>query len=188
MGQPHPDRVWWLRRLGSWVRSSGAGPAPTGCRSPSGRRCRWQRPHAAPRREPSPVRDTPHVYVTRRTYDRADDVVTLTCMGGPEYPLHHPVYMSAMRPSPEAVAGDGRGGAAVRAAGSAARPAVRLSVARADGLQRQGSPRGRRSSSPPEASPQPRLQGVGFLPSIYGGHRLARLLAGQTWRPASSTR
>ena len=32
--------------------------------------------------------DTAYVYVTRRTYDRADDTVTLTCMGGPEYPFH----------------------------------------------------------------------------------------------------
>jgi glycine/D-amino acid oxidase-like deaminating enzyme len=28
--------------------------------------------------------ETPYVYVTRRTYDRAADSVTLTCMGGPE--------------------------------------------------------------------------------------------------------
>ena len=27
--------------------------------------------------------DTAYVYVTRRTYDRADDTVTLTCMGDP---------------------------------------------------------------------------------------------------------
>jgi hypothetical protein len=33
---------------------------------------------------------TPYVYVTRRTYDRADDAVTLTCMGGPEWPIDHP--------------------------------------------------------------------------------------------------
>ena len=31
--------------------------------------------------------DTPYVYVTRRTYDRADASVTLTCMGGPEHPI-----------------------------------------------------------------------------------------------------
>ena len=36
--------------------------------------------------------DTPYVYVTRRTYDRAADTVTLTCMGGPEHPFHEPIY------------------------------------------------------------------------------------------------
>ena len=36
--------------------------------------------------------DNPYVYVTRRTYDRADDAVTFTCMGGPEYPFLEPVY------------------------------------------------------------------------------------------------
>ena len=40
-----------------------------------------------------------YVYVTRRTYDRADDVVTLTCMGGPEYPFHEPVT-TPTSPSP----------------------------------------------------------------------------------------
>ena len=34
----------------------------------------------------------PYVYVTRRTYDRPGDTVTLTCMGGPEYPFHEAVY------------------------------------------------------------------------------------------------
>ena len=36
--------------------------------------------------------DNAYVYVTRRTYDRPGDVVTLTCMGGPEYPFREPVY------------------------------------------------------------------------------------------------
>ncbi len=31
--------------------------------------------------------DRAYVYVTRRTYDRTDDTVTLTCMGGPEISL-----------------------------------------------------------------------------------------------------
>ena len=29
-----------------------------------------------------------YVYITRRTYDRTDGAVTLTCMGGPENALH----------------------------------------------------------------------------------------------------
>ena len=36
--------------------------------------------------------DTPYVYVTRRTYDRPDAIVTLTCMGGPEHPIEGAVY------------------------------------------------------------------------------------------------
>lgn len=32
--------------------------------------------------------DTAYAYVTRRSYDRAADTVTLICMGGPEYPFH----------------------------------------------------------------------------------------------------
>src|SRR4029078_1719744 len=35
---------------------------------------------------------TAYVYVARRTYDRPDDTVTLTCMGGPEYPFHGEAY------------------------------------------------------------------------------------------------
>src|SRR4051812_1827574 len=36
--------------------------------------------------------NTAYVYVTRRTYDRADDTVTLTCMGGPEFPFQGGAY------------------------------------------------------------------------------------------------
>ena len=36
--------------------------------------------------------DTPYVYVTRRTYDRPEETVTLTCMGGPEYPVDPSTY------------------------------------------------------------------------------------------------
>jgi glycine/D-amino acid oxidase-like deaminating enzyme len=35
---------------------------------------------------------TPYAYVTRRTYDLDGGTVTLTCMGGPEYNFHDPVY------------------------------------------------------------------------------------------------
>jgi hypothetical protein len=41
-------------------------------------------------------RDTAHVYVTRRTYDRPGDTVTLTCMGGPEYPSTSPSMTPAL--------------------------------------------------------------------------------------------
>src|SRR5262249_19292791 len=34
----------------------------------------------------------PYVYVTRRTYDRVDDVVMLTCLGGPDYRIEPESY------------------------------------------------------------------------------------------------
>ena len=99
-----------------------------------------------------------YVYVTRRTYDRPDDVVTLTCMGGPEYPFHEPVY-DPDEPFPGGSARrDGRGGAAVRQRRTPARAAIRLPLARPDGLQRQRDPRHRSPSPAPEPAVQPRLQ------------------------------
>ncbi len=48
-----------------------------------------QRPPAAMSYIRNPVIGGPvaYVYVTRRTYDRPHDTVTLSCMGGPEYPF-----------------------------------------------------------------------------------------------------
>jgi hypothetical protein len=42
--------------------------------------------------------DTPYVYVTRRTYDRSDGAATLTCMGGPEWPIEGPWVRDAPFP------------------------------------------------------------------------------------------
>ena len=51
-------------------------------------------------RNPTIGGDTAYVYVTRRTYDRPDDTVTLTCMGGPEYPLRGPRTPTTPFPGP----------------------------------------------------------------------------------------
>ena len=128
--------------------------------------------------------DTPYVYVTRRTYDRPADTVTLTCMGGPEHPFDGTAYR---RDSPfpgdllQAIDQE------VRPFAQPARPPGRpydfhwhgLMGYNAGGLRVVGAHRR-----------HPRLlfnlgcNGVGFLPSIYGGHRLAQLLAGQPLAPS----
>jgi glycine/D-amino acid oxidase-like deaminating enzyme len=128
--------------------------------------------------------DTPYVYVTRRTYDRADDTVTLTCMGGPEYPVHESEYHRDA-PFP---------GALLRDLDDKARPLAQPTRARGrpydyqwHGLMGYNDSGIRVVGAHPR---HPRLlynlgcNGVGFLPSIHGGHRIARLLAGD--RPAAS--
>jgi glycine/D-amino acid oxidase-like deaminating enzyme len=122
--------------------------------------------------------ENPYVYVTRRTYDRPDDVVTLTCMGGPEHPFHEPVY-DAGAPFPGELlrAMDEQ----VRPFAQPARPAGRPYDFHWHGLMGYNDS-GIRVVG---AHPQHRsllynlgCNGVGFLPSIYGGHRLGQLLAG----------
>jgi glycine/D-amino acid oxidase-like deaminating enzyme len=127
--------------------------------------------------------DKPYVYVTRRTYDRAQDTVTLTCMGGPEYPFHESVYdPDSLFPCGMLAAMDDEVRPFAQPARSAGKPydfqwhglmGYNDSGIRVVGAHRQ----------------QPRLlynlgcNGVGFLPSIYGGHRLSRLLAGDELAP-----
>jgi len=122
--------------------------------------------------------DTPYVYVTRRTYDRADDTVTLTCMGGPEYPFDEPLYHRDA-PFP---------GGLLQALDDEARPFAQ--PARPPGLPYDfhwHGLMGYNDGGIRVVGAHPRHQrllynlgcnGVGFLPSIYGGHRLAQLLAG----------
>ena len=128
--------------------------------------------------------ETPYVYVTRRTYDRQEDTVTLTCMGGPEYPFHDPVYE---RESPF----PGRLLAAmdeeVRPFAQPARPPGLPYDFHWHGLMGYNDCGIRIVGAHPRHN---RLlynlgcNGVGFLPSIYGGHRVARILAGEN--PARS--
>jgi glycine/D-amino acid oxidase-like deaminating enzyme len=123
--------------------------------------------------------DVPYVYVTRRTYDRADDVVTLTCMGGPEYPIAGGVYV---RDAPFA-------GSMLTAMDETIRPFAQRQ-------RRPGRPYEFHWHGPMGYNDggirvigsdrrYPRLlynlgcNGVGFLPSTYGGRRIARLLAGE---------
>jgi glycine/D-amino acid oxidase-like deaminating enzyme len=122
--------------------------------------------------------ETPYVYVTRRTYDRAADSVTLTCMGGPEHPFHEPIY-DRDAPFP---------GDVLQALDDDVRPfaqPTRLPGRPYDfhwhGLM------GYNDSGIRVVGAHPRYRrllynlgcnGVGFLPSVYGGNRIAQLLAG----------
>jgi glycine/D-amino acid oxidase-like deaminating enzyme len=122
--------------------------------------------------------ETPYVYITRRTYDRAADTVTLTCMGGPEYPFHDPVYdREAAFPGDLLQTLDEE----VRPFAQPGRPPGRPYDFQWHGLM------GYNDSGLRVVGAHPRHQrllynlgcnGVGFLPSIYGGHRIAQLLAG----------
>jgi glycine/D-amino acid oxidase-like deaminating enzyme len=127
---------------------------------------------------------SPYVYVTRRTYDRAEDTVTLTCMGGPEYPFHEPVY-DRDGPFPGALlqAMDEE----VRPYAQPGRPPGRAYDFHWHGLMGYNDGGVRVVGRHPRSH---RLlynlgcNGVGFLPSIYGGHRVARLLAGDHLGPS----
>ena len=124
--------------------------------------------------------ETPYVYVTRRTYDRAAGApVTLTCMGGPEHPFHEPSY-DRESPFP---------GGLLQALDEQARPFAqpgRLPGRPYDfhwhGLMGYNDGGLRVVGAHPRCG---RLlynlgcNGVGFLPSIHGGNRIARLLTGQ---------
>ena len=127
--------------------------------------------------------DVPYVYVTRRTYDRADGAVTLTCMGGPEYPWRETYDREAAFP-----------GALLRELDVEVRPFAqpkRPAGAPYDfhwhglmgyndcGTRIVGHHRCR-----PALLYNLGCNGVGFLPSIYGGERVARLLAGEELGPS----
>jgi glycine/D-amino acid oxidase-like deaminating enzyme len=126
----------------------------------------------------------PYVYVTRRTYDRPHDTVTLTCMGGPEYPFHDSVYdREAPFPGELLAAMDDE----VRPFAQPARPAREPYDFHWHGLM------GYNDSGVRVVGAHPRHErllynlgcnGVGFLPSIHGADRVARLLAGERLEPS----
>jgi len=128
--------------------------------------------------------DVAYVYVTRRTYDRAAGTVTLTCMGGPEEIFREPVYESdSIFPGSLLEEMDEK----VRPFAQPARPPGRPYDFHWHGLM------GYNTSGIRVVGPHPRhrrllynlgCNGVGFLPSIHGGHRVAQLLAGH--EPAAS--
>jgi glycine/D-amino acid oxidase-like deaminating enzyme len=126
---------------------------------------------------------TPYVYVTRRTYDRPHDTVTLTCMGGPEWALDHP--WAADEPFPGELLAHMDD--VVRPYAQPRRPARRPYDFQWHGLM--GYMPGMVRVIGPHARHPALLynlgcNGVGFLPSIYGGQRISRLLAGESLRPS----
>jgi glycine/D-amino acid oxidase-like deaminating enzyme len=122
--------------------------------------------------------EAPYVYITRRTYDRPGGAVTLTCMGGPEWP-HDGVY-DPWAPFPGALLDvlDSE----VRAYAQRARPAGQPYdfhwhglMGYMDGMVRVIGPHPGRPSLLYNLG----CNGVGFLPSIHGGRQIARLLGGE---------
>jgi glycine/D-amino acid oxidase-like deaminating enzyme len=126
--------------------------------------------------------DTPYVYVTRRTYDRADGTVTLTCMGGPEHPTE---TYDARRPFPGPLL-TGMD-ATIRPFAQPARPRGLPYDFQWHGLMGYSEGMVRVVGAHPR---HPALlynlgcNGVGFLPSIAGGQRIARVLAGERLGPS----
>jgi glycine/D-amino acid oxidase-like deaminating enzyme len=127
--------------------------------------------------------DTPYFYVTRRTYDRSDDVVTLTCMGGPEWPIEGPWE----RDLPFAGALLDHMDEHIRPFAQPRRPpglpydfAWHGLMGYSQGLIRVVG----RHPTHPKVLYNFGCNGIGFLPSIYGGHRVAKLLAGRDVPPS----
>jgi glycine/D-amino acid oxidase-like deaminating enzyme len=128
--------------------------------------------------------ETAYVYVTRRTYDRAGGPVMLTCMGGPEHPRNEPTYdRDALFPATLLEELDRE----VRPFAQAARAPGRPFEFHWHGLMGYNDSGIRVIGAHPH---HPRLlynlgcNGVGFLPSIHGGQRIARLLAGDDPGPS----
>jgi glycine/D-amino acid oxidase-like deaminating enzyme len=145
-----------------------------------------QRPPAAMSYIRNPVIGGPvaYVYVTRRTYDRPHDTVTLSCMGGPEYPFHEPVYDRDGRfPGDLLTEMDEQ----VRPFAQPTRPPGQPYDYHWHGLMGYNDSGVRVVGVHPL---HPRLlynlgcNGVGFLPSICGADRLARRLAGEHLEPS----
>ncbi len=126
----------------------------------------------------------PYAYVTRRTYDRAGDTVTLTCMGGPEYHGAEGEY-ELDAPFP---------GSLLETMDTLVRPLAqpRRAAGQPYDFHWHG-PMGYNDSGVRVVGAHPRAgrllynlgcNGVGFLPSIHGGNRIARLLGGGSLSPS----
>jgi glycine/D-amino acid oxidase-like deaminating enzyme len=127
--------------------------------------------------------DTPYVYVTRRAYDRPDGTVTLTCMGGPEHPIDAPWEREGDFPGTVLTYMDEY----IRPFAQPARPPGRPYdfqwrglMGYMDGMVRVIGAHPRH----PELLYNLGCNGVGFLPSICGGQRVARILAGEDLPPS----
>ena len=127
---------------------------------------------------------TPYVYVTRRTYDRLPEpAATLTCMGGPEWPIEGTWSDALPFPGPLLSEMD----QAVRPLAQSARPPGLPYDFQWHGLMGYMDGRVRVIGAHPD---HPALlynlgcNGVGFLPSIHGGRQIGRLLAGEALPPS----
>ena len=127
---------------------------------------------------------TPYVYVTRRPYGPRTEPVTLTCIGGPEAALGDRATYMPDAAFPAAIIDEIDNDIvplvdSTRTSGSAydyawhGLMAYTTSKVRLIGYE----PRN------PVLMYNLGCNGVGFLPSIYGGHRIARLLNGDVLEP-----
>jgi glycine/D-amino acid oxidase-like deaminating enzyme len=104
-------------------------------------------------------------------------------MGGPEYPFHEPVYDPARRFPARLLASMD---AEVRPFAQPSRPAGQSYDFQWHGLMGYNACGLRVVGAHPRHSTllyNLGCNGVGFLPSIYGGHRLSRRLAGDQLAP-----
>lgn len=128
---------------------------------------------------------TPYVYVTRRPYDQPSGLATLTCIGGPEAELGDRSTYVADAEFPAAI---------IDEIDNDILPIVDSNRPRGSqydfawhGLMAYTESKVRLIGYEPR---NPVLlynlgcNGVGFLPSIYGGHRVTRLLAGDALSPS----
>ena len=129
--------------------------------------------------------DLPYGYVTRRTYDRQDGAATLTCVGGPETELDDGELYDAGAPVPAA---------AIEQLDTQVRAVIDEPGGSTDaydyvwqGLMGYMPDRLRLVGQEPR---DPALlynlacNGVGILPSLCGGMRIAHLLAGRQLPPS----
>jgi glycine/D-amino acid oxidase-like deaminating enzyme len=127
--------------------------------------------------------DTPYAYVTRRTYDHPGGTVTLTCMGGPEHPIEGPYDPDAPFPGRMLAYLDTE----IRPFASPSRPPGQPYDFQWHGLMGY-SDGGVRVIGAHPAHPSLLYNlgcnGVGFLPSLAGGQRVARLLSGEQLAPS----
>ena len=127
--------------------------------------------------------DTPYVYVTRRTYDRPDGTVTLTCMGGPEHPIEGPYDRTAYFSGAVLTSMDDT----IRPFAQPLRPPRRPYDFQWHGLMGYMDGRVRVIGTHPRYRSllyNLGCNGVGFLPSIHGGRQVARILAGERLPPS----
>ncbi len=122
--------------------------------------------------------ETPYVYITRRTYDRPDAAVTLSCMGGPEWPILEPWSQDLPFPGSLLTEMDGT----IRPFAQPDRPPRQPYDFAWHGLMGYTPGKLRvvgRHPGRPALLYNLGCNGIGFLPSVYGGRRISALLAGE---------
>lgn len=133
-----------------------------------------------------PYEAKPYFYVTRRPFEtEASGRHNLLCVGGPETLIDDTRDYSSDRPFPEEVVGELSG--FLEATYQHKTKTTRESLYYWHGLMGY-TPRGVRLIGAEPCNPlllyNLGCNGVGILPSIYGGRRISRLLAGEVLRPS----